>query len=259
MPPRGYAGVMRRRAWIVLTTCLAACASTGAPPSLLIFGEAHDQPDQQRQVADTVKRLAAEGRLAAVVLEMADRGRDTRGLPRSADEARARQALAWTGWPWEPYAAVVMNALQAGVPVFGGNAPRSENRAAMADMSLDGRVPAGARAKLAEAVRNGHCGLLPAAQEPGMVRIQIARDRSLAATVQAALTQAAPRQQVLLLAGAQHAARDRGVPLHLQGVALRVVMFGDGTADLPADEERSAAVTPRPDPCEGLRERLQRP
>ncbi len=251
---------MRRSAGIVFIACLAACASTAPPPSLLFFGEAHDQPDQQRQIADAVQRLAAEGRLAAVVMEMADRGRDTRGLPRSADEARARQALAWTGWPWEPYAAVVMNAVQAGVPVFGGNAPRSENRAAMADVSLDARVPASARDKLAEAVRSGHCGLLPAAQEPGMVRIQIARDRSLAATVQAALAQAAPGQQVLLLAGAQHAARDRGVPLHLAGsVVLRVVMFGDGAAELPADEQRSAAVTPRPDPCEGLRERLQRP
>jgi uncharacterized iron-regulated protein len=250
---------MRRRACTLLCAGLAACATPGLPPALLIFGEAHDQPDQQRQVADTVQRLAAEGRLAAVVLEMADRGRDTQALPRSADEAQARQALAWNGWPWEPYAAVVMNAVQAGVPVFGGNAPRSENRAAMADPSLDARVPDSARARLAEAVLSGHCGLLAAEQAPGMVRIQITRDRSLAATVQAALAQAAPGQQVLLLAGAQHAARDRGVPLHLgPAVAVRVVMFGDGAAELPADERRSAAVTPRPDPCEGLRERLPR-
>lgn len=235
---------------------LAGCASP-APP-LLVFGEAHDQPDQQRQVADVVQRLATEGRLAAVVLEMAERGRDTRGLPRDASAGRVREALAWSGWPWESYAAVVMNAVQAGVPVFGGNAPRSGNRSAMADAALDATLPAAAREKLAEAVRSGHCGLLPAAQEPGMVRIQIARDRSIAAAVGAALAQAAPGQQVLLLTGAQHASRDRGVPLHLEpGIAARVVMFGTGAADLLADERWPAAVTPRPDPCEALREKLK--
>ncbi|WP_425258108.1 ChaN family lipoprotein [Rubrivivax sp. RP6-9] len=240
---------------------LAGCAAPqpdAAPPAVLIFGEAHDQPDQQRQVADTVSALAREGRLAAVVLEMAERGRDTRGLPRDADAARVREALAWTGWPWDAYAAVVLRAVQAGVPVLGGNAPRSGHRAAMADTTLDATLPAAARDKLAEAVRTGHCGLLPASQEPGMVRIQIARDRAMAATVQAALQQARPGQQVLLLTGAQHAARDRGVPLHLApGTPLRVVMFGGGAATLPADEQRPAQATPRPDPCEALRQRMQ--
>jgi uncharacterized iron-regulated protein len=238
---------------------VGAGAVTPAPaPRLLVFGEQHDQPDQQRQVAEAVRQLADDGRLAAVVLEMAERGRDTRALPREAGEAGVREALGWSGWPWEPYAAVVMNAVRAGVPVLGGNQPRAEMRAAMADPSLDQRVPAAARDKLAEAVRTGHCMLLPAAQEPGMVRVQIARDRALAATVQDALAGAAPGQQVLLLTGAQHASRDRGVPLHLApGTPLHVVMFNDGGAGLQADEWRPATVTPRPDPCEAFRRQRQ--
>ena len=76
--------------------------------------------------------------------------------------------------------AVVMNAVRAGVPVLGGNLPRAEMRAAMAD-SQPGRAHRRRRARvLADAVRSGHCQLLPAAQEPGMVRIQIARDLALA-------------------------------------------------------------------------------
>jgi uncharacterized iron-regulated protein len=150
-----------------------------------------------------------------------------------------------------------MNAVRAGVPVLGGNAPKDQNRSAMADETLDGRVPDSARQQIAEAVRAGHCGLLPATQEPGMVRIQIARDLSLATTLSGALAAAMPGQQVLLLTGAQHASRDRGVPLHLPpGTGLSVVMFGPGSRELRADEFRAAAVTPQPDPCIDLRRKL---
>jgi len=242
----------------LLLTLTAGCATPAPAPRLLVFGEQHDQPDQQRQVAEQVRALAAEGRLAAVVLEMAERGRDTRSLPTGASEAQVREALAWTGWPWAAYAAVVMNAVKAGVPVLGGNQPRAESRAAMADPALDAQVPAAARAKLAAAVREGHCNLLPAAQEPGMVRVQIARDRALAATAEQAIAAAAPGQQVLLLTGAQHASRDRGLPLHLDsGTTLRVVMFGEGDDGLQADERWPFAMTPRPDPCEEFRRKRQ--
>jgi uncharacterized iron-regulated protein len=138
-------------------------------------------------------------------------------------------------------------------------------RAAMADASLDARVDAAARDARTEAVRSGHCDLLPAAQEPGMVRIQIARDRSIAGVAASALRAAPPDTTVLLLAGAQHASRDRGVPLHLQrdaglaAVAMHVVMFGDAAGGLRADEWRAAQVTPQPDPCEALRKRLAAP
>lgn len=231
---------------------LGGCAS----PRLLVFGEQHDQPDQQRQVAAEVAARAASGRLAALVLEMADRGHDTRGLPADADVAQVRAALGWTGWPWETYATVVMNAVRAGVPVIGGNLPRAENRTAMNDAALDGQVGAEAHEALARAVRAGHCGMLPASHEPGMVRIQIARDLSMAATVAAAVAAAAPGQEVVLLTGAQHASRTEGVPLHLPpSIAVRVVMFGDETAAMPADEHRAAVAVPRPDPCDALRRR----
>jgi uncharacterized iron-regulated protein len=242
----------------LLLSLTTGCATPVSSPSLLVFGEQHDQPDQQRQVAEQVRALAAEGRLAAVVLEMAERGRDTRALPADASQAQVREALAWTGWPWEAYAEVVMSAVQARVPVLGGNHPRADMRAAMADPALDAQVPAAARARLAAAVREGHCKLLPEAQEPGMVRVQIARDRALAATAQQALAAAAPGQLVLMLTGAQHASRDRGLPLHLgSGTALRVVMFGDGADGLLADERRPFAMTPRPDPCEEFRRQRQ--
>ena len=245
-----------------LLLALAACAAPAPLPDaqVLIFGEQHDQPDHQRQTAQAVRRLADQGRLAAVVIEMAERGRSTTSLPHDADAARVRAALAWSGWEWPVYEGVVMTAVRAGVPVLGGNLPRAALRETMADASRDALLDAGARERLAAAVREGHCGLLPAEQEPGMVRVQIGRDQSLAATVTEALR---PGQQVILLTGAQHASRDRGVPLHLARQAhapsVHVLIFGEQGHDLAADELRAARFTPRPDPCEGLAQRLRQP
>jgi uncharacterized iron-regulated protein len=262
----------RRRGPIALALLLSlALAGTAHPahaapaPRLWLFGEQHDQPDQQRQVAEQVARLAADGRLHALVIEMAARGGSTSALPPRADEAWVQAALDWpaSGWSWERYAPVVMAAVRAGVPVLGGNLPRPQIASAMRDASLDGRVPEAARELLATAVREGHCNLLPESQVTPMLRVQIARDQSIADTVRGALAEAAPGKAVLLLAGAQHVARDRGVPLHLGPSAepTRVVMFGMGPqpGGPDADEWRPALATPRPDPCEALRERFKPP
>jgi uncharacterized iron-regulated protein len=243
---------------------LLACAGLPASAArLLIFGEQHDQPDQQRQVAAEVQALAGRGQLAAVVLEMAEQPLRTSALPRDASESAVRDALKWKGWPWEPYAAVVMNAVRAGVPVLGGNLPRANLRTAMADAALDDRVDEDTRAVLTDAVRSGHCDLLPASQQPGMVRIQIARDQAMARVAADAVRAAPPDGTVLLLAGAQHASRDRGVPLHLARIdatlPVRVVMFGEASSSLVADERRPALVAPQDDHCEALRKQLATP
>ena len=256
---RMLAGMNKRLACIAIAA-LALAAVPARSAELLIFGEVHDQPDQQRQVADEVQRLAAGGKLSAVVLEMAEVPRSTTGLARDASEAQAQQALQWRNWPWERYAEVVMNAVRAGVPVIGGNLPREQMRAAMSDASLDALLSPQVRDLLAQEVREGHCGLLPEAQVAGMVRVQIARDRSMATTVIQALRDAGPQQNVLLLAGAQHASRDRGVPLHMVAAGspapVHVVMFGDLSARLVADERRGAKPTPQPDHCKGLHRTL---
>lgn len=248
---------------IAAALALAACAvPTIALPDapVVIFGEQHDQPDHQLQTAQAVRQLASQGTLAALVIEMAERGRSTAALPRDASESQVRDALAWRGWEWPVYEGVVMAAVRAGVPVLGGNLPRERMREAMGDAGRDALVDVSAREKLAVAVREGHCGLLPATQEPGMVRIQIARDQAMAETVAAALK---PGQRVLLLTGAQHASRDRGVPLHLAlhhgAPGVHVVIFGEPSTGLAADELRAARLTPRPDPCEGLAKQLGTP
>lgn len=231
--------------------------------SAWLVGEQHDQADHQRQAAELVADLASQGRLHAVVIEMAGRGRDTRGLPRSASEDQVRAALSWNerGWPWAAYRSVVMNAVQAGVPVLGGDLPRDTLRLAMREPRWDTAVPASARELLQAAVDVGHCGLVPAAQLGPMVRMQIARDRSLAEAVADAGREAPSGAVVLMLGGAAHASRDTGVPWHLSAVVSgwSVRTIGFGAADLPPpsgfDEVRPARFVPAPDPCIELRRR----
>ncbi|QIL42935.1 ChaN family lipoprotein [Acidovorax sp. HDW3] len=188
----------------------APLAST-APPALLLLGEQHDAAAHQQWQAHSVQWLAARGQLAALVLEMAEAGHSTQGLPAQADAAAVRQALAWndSAWPWAHYGPAVLAAVRAGVPVYGGNLPRAQMKAAQQDSALDTHLSAPAWQRQQDAVRAGHCDLLPPAQILPMARIQLARDRSLAQTGQALLQ---PGRTVLLIAGLQHVQRHLGIP-----------------------------------------------
>lgn len=265
--PRPPARVLRASA-LLLAAGFAGCASLpqavqdALPAGALLLGEQHDAPSHQRLHHDTVRALAARGQLAALALEMAEQGASTRGLPRDADEATVRQALGWSeqAWPWATYGPSVMAAVRAGVPVLGANLPRAQMRVAMADATMDQRLPPEALERQREAIRTGHCGLLPQAQIAPMARIQIARDRAMAETVsQAAGSEArgegngngkTASRTVVLIAGSAHVDPALGVPQHLGHLAN------------PAGGLRVQAVTwpaapPARDYCADLRRQMQ--
>jgi uncharacterized iron-regulated protein len=235
------------------------------PTALLLLGEQHDAPEHQALQRETVRHLAARGLLAAVVLEMAEQGRQTGGLPADSDEARVRQALDWSGdspggWAWSAYGPVVMAAVRAGVPVLGGNLPRGQMRSAMGNTTLDSLLPDQALQEQRDNIREGHCGLLPETQVTPMTRIQLARDQSMARTAVEALR---PGQTVLLVAGNQHVRRDLGVPRHLpEGLPYRVVVAQSGPADEPAlsSADRVWNTPPRPprDYCAEMKQQMGR-
>lgn len=217
------------------------------PTDLLLVGEQHDAPEHQRLQRQLVDWLASRGQLAALTLEMAERGQSSAGLPRDADEAAVRRALAWddAGWPWASYGPVVMAAVRAGVPVLGANLPRGELRAAMADASLDARVPAAALAEQRQRMRDGHCGLLPEGQITPMARVQIARDIAMAEVAAGARQ---PSRTVLLVAGNGHVERSLGVPLHLPAdLSFKVLSARAGQTqtaiDSGANDARPQAAT----------------
>jgi uncharacterized iron-regulated protein len=216
------------------------------PADAILLGEQHDSPDHQRIHREVIDALVARGALAAVALEMAPRGGSTSGLPRDADEAAVQAALKWmdASWPWKSYAPAVMAAVRSGVPVLGANLPRAEMRMAMAESELDGLLPGPALKAQQQAIRLGHCDMLPESQIAPMTRIQIARDRAMAQTL---TTLTSPGKTVVLIAGARHVDRQLGVPKHLPaGLQTRVVSLRAGAADdsRSADKVDATWATP---------------
>lgn len=240
-----------------------------APKRLLLLGEQHDADAHQALQRAAVQHLAGRGRLTALVMEMAERGSHTRGLSHDATEAQVQTRLSWNddGWPWARYGPVVMAAVRAGVPVLGGNQPRSEMRLAMADTTLDSTLTQTALEQQRENIGAGHCGLLPPSQLTPMARIQIARDRTMAQTL-VELTADSSHQTVLLIAGTEHVRRGLGVPEHLPPALARstqVIVMHSGAEGTVSTQAAAGAdqvwLTPAMEPkdhCAELRQRWRR-
>lgn len=231
------------------------------PADVLLLGEQHDAAEHQQLEQQVVSSLAARSLLAAVALEMAEVGVSTAQLKPSATDEQARRALKWDdkAWPWQAYGPAVMTAVRAGVPVLGANLPRDQMQDKMNDRQLDMQLPGPALKAQQQAIRIGHCNLLPESQITPMARIQVARDITMAATVHQLVF---PGKTVVLLAGNGHVDRNLGVPQHLRAdlkaksIQLRA---GDGTATDRADAFDSVWATPAlpaTDHCAGLQKQL---
>ena len=228
-------------------------------PDVLLLGEQHDASEHQRWQEDTVRRLAGQGRLAALVLEMAELGTRTDGLPAGAAESEVRAALHWNdaAWPWAQYGPVVMAAVAAGVPVRGGNLPRARMREAMQDTRYDTHLPPPAWQRQRTAIAEGHCGLLPEDRLAPMARIQLARDASMAQALREARQ---PGRTVVLVAGLGHVQRSLGVPTWLppdmkQKVAIAQAGKAQPAIELEADHIHLTPALPPRDHCAELRAR----
>lgn len=238
------------------------------PADVILLGEQHDAPEHQALQARIVKALAGQGRLAALLLEMADSGQSTQALPPSASEADVQRALAWNSeaWPWPAYGPAVMQAVRAGVTVRGANLPRADMPAHMTDSSLDSRLPAAAWQAQQQAIREGHCGLLPERQVTPMTRIQVGRDLRMAQMLTQAARTAKARQVVLLISGSAHADKAWGVPQHVPAdLRVRSVRLQAGGAESAStssgrtenfDQFLVTPPVPAQDYCAGLRQQF---
>lgn len=267
------------RAAALAAAMLAGCASPspGAespvgrramallPADALLLGERHDAPEHQTIERETVEALAARGRLAALAIEMAEEGGSTAYLGPAATEDQVQTALGWNekAWAWAAYGPTVMAAVRAGVPVLGANLPRERMKDAMADVSLDAQLAPEALQAQRDAVREGHCRLLPESHIGPMTRIQIARDRAMAQTL---LKARVPGKTVLLVSGAGHGAKGLGVPQHLPSdLAVKTVQLQAGPAPGPAAEPAAfdavwqTPALPEQDYCATLRAQARPP
>ena len=260
----------------LLAAALAGCASSSAPARdwtqqlqrwsdapIVLLGEQHDAVAHQAWQQATVEQLAKQERLAALVIEMAPRAGSTANLPRDASEDAVQQALQWqdAAWPWPRYRGLVMAAVRAGVPVLGGNLPRADMKQAMRNENLDTHLPPEGWQRQLDAIREGHCGLLPDTQLAPMARIQLARDASMAEAARAAVKIG---KTVLLVAGRGHVLRGVGIPSWLPeatGAKVAVAQAGETSVAQASDVDwlQKTDALPAKDHCAELRERFKNP
>src|SRR2546428_649682 len=195
----------------------------------VLLGERHDNPDHHVLQAKLVLAMVAAGRRPAVGFEMLatdDAPAVVRYLARSPkDAAGLGDAVNWSrsGWPeWRFYQPIAQAALDANVPIVATNLSRAATEAVrrnglpglgptlMTQLRLAEPTPE-TRLAMARELRESHCGQVPDTMIDRMVDIQWARDARIAASV----ARAGQRDGAVLIAGAGHVRRDRGVPVHL--------------------------------------------
>lgn len=146
-------------------------------------------------------------------------------------EEKIQQAIRWnTGWPWPMYGELVMNGIKGNAPLLSANI----SRARIKDIYQNPDFPTGkhssqttVRDKISDTITVMHGGNIAPEQLTAMLAIQQQRDRFMA---QQLLT--AP-QPGLLFVGGYHAAKDVGVPLHIQDLngqpAIVLMLSTEGT------------------------------
>ncbi len=225
-----------------------------AASRFVLLGERHDNPDHHALQAKLVRGLIAAGRRPAVGFEMFstdDAPAIARHLAlRPKDAAGLGEAVNWkrSGWPdWRFYQPIAQAALDAGLPIVATNLSRAATDALrrnglaglgpalVAQLKLELPPTPAVRAAMAQEIRGSHCGQAPEGMLDKMIGIQWARDARLAE----ALARAGGRDGAVLIAGAGHARRDRGVPAHLARHAP-----GTGVASVAFLEVDAGAATP---------------
>lgn len=229
----------------------------------VLVGEQHDNPDHHALELWLLQALASQRVQGSLLLEMLEPAQQAkvdaarRQISERAPPADLPAALAWQkGWDWALYGPLVRYALAQPYPLLAANLDRSEimgiYRAPTALSGSASTAPA-VRAPLLEQIRQSHCGLLPESQLPAMLAVQQQRDRRIAERLRDAPTPA------LLFAGAYHARRDLGVPLHLTDLGvpdsrvLLLVEVGQQVAPGSADFVWYTAAQPEQDHCAELR------
>jgi uncharacterized iron-regulated protein len=252
----------------------------------VLLGERHDNPDHHVLQAKLVHAMIEAGRRPALGFEMLatdDAPAVVRYLARSPkDAAGLGDAVNWSrsGWPeWRFYQPIAQAALDASVPIVATNLSRAATEAVrrnglpglgptlMTQLRL-AEPPPETRLAMTHELRESHCGQVPDTMIERMVDIQWARDARIAASV----ARAGQRDGAVLIAGAGHVRRDRGVPVHLAlqapNASIASVAFvevdaaavkpGDyaarfGTETLPFDYVWFTPKVDDGDPCEKLK------
>lgn len=263
-----------------------------AKARIVLLGEQHDNADHHLLQASLVRTLTATGRHPALAFEMLGVEQQP-----AVDAALARepgnpdaiaQAVDWanSGWPdWALYRPIFAAGLERGLPIVAANLPRALGKALamrgkealppelVTQLGLDTPLPEEISRAMRAELFDAHCGLVPVEHMDPMVQVQRARDAQMAER----LLSTDKGEGALLITGFGHARVDRGIPAQLarrgseltvRSVAFMEVSAGKdepqdytkrfGTERLPFDYVWFTPAAEREDPCEKLRERMER-
>lgn len=182
----------------------------------LIVGEQHDNRDHHQLQLWLLQALGERRPQGSLLLEMLTPDQQLRVDDvhhASTLPADLPGALAWQpGWDWSLYGPIVRFALTQPYPLLAANLDNLDVRAVYANPPILKGARSNAasvKTELLAQISDSHCGLLPASQMPAMLAVQQQRDRRMAERLLAAATPS------MLLAGAYHARKDVGVPIHV--------------------------------------------
>ena len=187
----------------------------------LLLGEKHDNPDHHALQKTMLDYYLQQQRVGSVAFEMMESDKqellDEIANIEFSGLDQIRNYLQWDeeGWDWPFYGPLIESSYNAGVGISAGNITSE-----FMGQVYGGGLPAGAVdvldetviEKLNAGIDESHCGMLPESQFPAMVRVQQARDFSMAGSVSA---KESSGKLNVLIAGNFHVRQDLGVPNYL--------------------------------------------
>lgn len=231
-------------------------AQLAAAPRVIV-GEQHDQLSHHRIEQWLLQQLQGQRPQGSVLLEMlnpdqqakVDKVKPWLQTDPVVRPEHVAELLAWQpGWKWAQYGDLVMTVMRAPYPVWSANLDRSEIKQLFVDqpavqgkhsnLANDGKV----HDKLKDIIRVMHDNQIDAPRLAAMLSVQQQRDRRMAERLLAAPAPA------VLIAGAYHAHKDLGVPLHVQdltgGPAPLVLVLAQRGATVLAPQADFVWFTP---------------
>lgn len=240
------------------------------PPTFLLLGEVHDNPDGHQQRYNDLRARVEAGWRPAIAMEQFDRERNgdlQKALQTCADAQCVIDKAGAPRWDWKLYTPVIALAMQYKLPIIAANVSRTHAaqilrdgfKAALTDadigsFGLPESISPQLRKGQADAIVNGHCGYQPDAKLlNGFVDAQVARDIWMAKAMIDNRTTG-----VVLLAGNGHVRNDLGVAYwlkykHMDNVQTVGYLESDQSDVTAFDVVHKIPPHERPDPCAGLK------